>query len=316
MNTRILCLMGPVILVIALGFAACTVTPTPAGPSAQSGPVVFPDQMPHEPRQCRATRHPNSASANISMCAAQGMKDELDEGKDTFHASTPVVTLLEMQRQAEEDGEEATAAIQLKNKWPNGSSLRVAFLNDPFGLKRHVLKIANEWNSVGGANLKFIESVAADSDIRVTFKGTGFWSYIGQRAAAHGKSEPTLSLSFTSMPTDDYLRRITLHEFGHAIGLLHEHQQPLSTMAWDRQKVLNYFTGPPNCWPVSTVEAQILRPEAHPEEIASTAFDPRSVMTYAIDPRLTTNGKGIPYNNALSATDRTFIAQQYPRQLQ
>ncbi len=50
----------------------------------------------------------------------------------------------------------------------------------------------------------------------------------GKEALRAGKSEPTMNLGWVTneASTSDKERGTILHEFGHALGLLHEHQSP------------------------------------------------------------------------------------------
>jgi hypothetical protein len=46
-------------------------------------------------------------------------------------------------------------------------------------------------------------------------------------------------------PRDD---AACVHEFGHALGLIHEHQNPNRAIQWNRDAVINDLQGPPNNW--------------------------------------------------------------------
>ena len=205
-----------------------------------------------------------------------------------------------------------TAGILLNHRWPAGSQLRVYFMNDPYGLKSRVLDLANDWRERAGANLRFVEGTAENNDIRVSFIASGYWSVLGTQARRTSNNQPTMSLSFTSRPDAIKLRRVVLHEFGHAIALIHEHQQPLSTIKWDREATLRYYEGPPNCWTTAMVESNVLRRLSPGANIDSTQFDQNSIMEYPVDPRLTTDGRGNDWNTDFSALDKQFIARQYP----
>jgi hypothetical protein len=37
-----------------------------------------------------------------------------------------------------------------------------------------------------------------------------------------------------------------IHEFGHALGLIHEHQNPSGGIQWNKPVVCRYYEGPPN----------------------------------------------------------------------
>ncbi len=60
------------------------------------------------------------------------------------------------------------------------------------------------------------------------------------------------------------------HEFGHAIGLGHEHQNPAGGIQWNEPVVLQNLAGPPNNWDEATIRHNVLnkyrrRPDArHP----------------------------------------------------
>jgi hypothetical protein len=41
-------------------------------------------------------------------------------------------------------------------------------------------------------------------------------------------------------PDQEY-SRVVLHEFGHALGAIHEHQHPAAGIPWDKPKVYEYY---------------------------------------------------------------------------
>ena len=45
-----------------------------------------------------------------------------------------------------------------------------------------------------------------------------------------------------------------LHEFGHALGLIHEHQNPIQAIDWNKPAVIADLSGPPNNWDRDTIE--------------------------------------------------------------
>lgn len=114
------------------------------------------------------------------------------------------------------------------------------------------------------------------------------------------------------MPVPDVdFRGLVLHEFGHALGLIHEHQSPVAGIQWDKEKVYaDYakFTPP---WSKERVDAQVFAKYS----VTSTnysEYDPTSIMHYKIPASQTLNHIDVPMNNALSAKDKQYIAFWYP----
>jgi hypothetical protein len=83
------------------------------------------------------------------------------------------------------------------------------------------------------ANIKFQrlpDDRATSALVRIQFiPGTASWAYIGQEGMKVGKTQPTMSLGWIADNAilDDSERGVILHEFGHVLGLMHEHQSPM-----------------------------------------------------------------------------------------
>ncbi len=52
---------------------------------------------------------------------------------------------------------------------------------------------------------------------------------------------------------------MVLHEFGHTLGLIHEHQNPNRPINWNRAAVIADLSGPPNNWDEETIENNIFK---------------------------------------------------------
>jgi hypothetical protein len=116
--------------------------------------------------------------------------------------------------------------------------------------------------------------------------------------------------------TTPYGRDTALHEIGHAMGLIHEHQNPKAGIVWNGEKVRRYFAGPPNNWNPQQIENNILNKIA-PEAIQGSNWDKDSIMEYwfeaglIISPPGYENQRLIPKGN-LSPIDIDEIRRFYP----
>ena len=112
--------------------------------------------------------------------------------------------------------------------------------------------------------------------------------------------------------TDDgEYSRVVLHEFGHALGCIHEHQTPTFNRKWNKAAVMKYFQGPPNFWDEADIQSNVLQ-KYSPQGIAATQFDPQSIMLYAFDGKLFADGLGPTNSNSkLSPTDIRMIKSMY-----
>lgn len=203
------------------------------------------------------------------------------------------------------------AALVKDSKWDSGATITIAFLDGTPEQKALVKKYAVGWTN-GLANLNFSWLDGTDAMIRISFKYKGSWSVIGTTCKSVAKGQPTMNFGWlTPGVTDEEARRVVLHEFGHALGLIHEHQNPDHAIRWNEPAVIADLSGPPNNWDLPTIRHNMF--EAYPQnEIAGTKLDATSIMMYPIPASWTLDGTTAGSNSDLSAKDKSFIKQQYP----
>jgi hypothetical protein len=201
-------------------------------------------------------------------------------------------------------------ALITGKKWNVGRALRIRFLDGDHGLQTKVANVAQEWNRYANIKLDFGNDPAAE--IRISFSPGGSWSYIGTDALGIGQAEQTMNFGWlTPSSADDEVSRVVLHEMGHALGAIHEHQSPAANIPWDREAVYRYYGGPPNNWPRETIDHNIF--EHYSGTITNfSAFDRLSIMLYAIPNELTIGDFEVGWNRVLSDTDKSFMRGQYP----
>ena len=202
------------------------------------------------------------------------------------------------------------AGLLKTSKWQPGDVIKIAFLDGTDEQKSLVKKFAAEWTA-GLANLTFSWIAdAASSHVRITFQYPGSWSVIGTTCTSVPKDQPTMNFGWlTPGVADDEARRVIVHEFGHAIGLIHEHQR-MPADGWNKQAVIADLSGPPNNWDAETIQHNMFDTYSA-EEINGSKLDPTSIMMYPIPKSWRTDGLSAGLNTDLSATDRTFIKKVY-----
>jgi serralysin len=208
---------------------------------------------------------------------------------------------------------QSKAALLNDFKWQPGTAIRVRFLSGEPEVHERVRRVAEEWTGPGMANIRLQFVDEGEADVRIDFiAGDGSWSYLGTMSQQIPASEPTMNYGWlTPDSSDDELQRVVTHEFGHALGLIHEHQNPDKPISWNREAVVADLSGPPNNWDQETIENNIFK-RYDPAEVTTTPTDKDSIMMYPIPATWTTDGFSVGLNRQLSATDRAFIVDAYP----
>ena len=214
--------------------------------------------------------------------------------------------LMRLQRTTRGTQGRTRAISPIGKTWMNGSTLRVRFIDGTAAQQKIARDQAGWWSQV--ANLKFDFNNASNAEIRIKFDADdGAWSYVGTDSRSIPANEPTMNLGFLDGGT-------AAHEFGHAIGLAHEHQNPAGGIQWNEPVVIREMAKSPNFWDEATTRHNILR-KYQADQVNGTGFDPDSIMLYFFPSSWTLNGIGTKANETLSRLDQEFIAgaKMYPK---
>ena len=203
-------------------------------------------------------------------------------------------------------------ALEAGKKWADGRTLGVYFMDGSATQKAKVKEQAIKWSTFANIKLDFAAG-RADAQIRISFVADdGSWSYIGTDCLGISKTKPTMNFGWLKDDTDatEY-ERVVEHEFGHALGAIHEHQNPKGGIQWNLPAVYAYFAGPPNRWSKEETDVNVISKYSVDQLNAST-FDPDSIMLYQFDAALIKGNKPTRFNTTLSTGDKRFIRKQYP----
>lgn len=206
--------------------------------------------------------------------------------------------------------ERVRLAFATGKAWRPGRTLRISFLDGDPKVHARVRDAAMEWTKHANVGLEFCDDRQAE--IRVAFRPGGSWSRLGTDARAVPLPKPTMNLGWlTPKSTEEELVQVVLHEFGHAIACIHEHQNPAAGIPWDREAVYAYYGRAPFGWSREDVDLNIFE-EYAVDKTQFTEFDPTSIMVYPIPQDLTIGDFEVGWNSHLSETDKTFIGTLYP----
>ncbi|HJQ70349.1 MAG TPA: hypothetical protein VKA70_15330 [Blastocatellia bacterium] len=206
------------------------------------------------------------------------------------------------------------AALLTDAKWDSGDRITISFLDGDPTVQERIKEVARQWTAPGLANLRLdFRDDTNDTLIRISFRFSGSWSTIGTTCRnVTNRADPTMNYGWlTPNSTPNEVQRVVLHEFGHALGLVHEHQNPDGGIPWNRENVIRDLSGPPNNWSLGVIESNMFA-TVSADESNFTKTDLSSIMMYPIPASWTTNGFSVGLNSNLSDTDKRFIHEQYP----
>ncbi|MHC0445141.1 matrixin family metalloprotease [Flavobacterium sp. 3-218] len=209
-----------------------------------------------------------------------------------------------------------TARVSFKGTyWDSGETIKIKFLNGNAFLQGKVKQFAEEWIYYAHLNFEWVAS-NQPADIKIAFKwmgDRGSWSTRGTECRKIAQGQPSMNFGwFDSNTSDTEFSRTVLHEFGHALGLGHEHQNPAFQVQWNATAVYNEFAL--QGWNKQMVDSNILN-KYSVKDVDYTSFDKSSIMLYYFPSYLTLNNFVFPMNTVLSIGDESAVQTIYPYNL-
>ena len=220
----------------------------------------------------------------------------LPEDQTKFQKSNPGVSLVPILNRENSD----PLALEYSRKWLQANG------QEKLNVQKQAVKaVLNRYKGLMTLKFDFVED-SRNADIRILFKAdNASWAFIGTaNKSAKGEHGEQVHFGWFDIAT-------IIHELGHALGMIHEHQNPIGgvTIDWDKRKVYKYFRCSQG-WSDEMINNNILNPEDE-TTLNGSCFDPLSIMLYEYPACLTKNGVGTRFNQRLSAFDTYWLHKNY-----
>ncbi|RON12974.1 peptidase M12 [Pseudomonas frederiksbergensis] len=202
--------------------------------------------------------------------------------------------------------------------WQVGKTLKILVFSYNEESFEAIKKGASKWLPYVNLKFDFIEMDEEDiyqsdqflGDIRVDFQpymnGSG-GSRIGTDTITGNPQASSMTLG-TDFSSPRYEYAVT-HEFGHALGLLHEHQHPETEVPWDLDKTYTYYAS--LGFSRTEVDHNVLPLERIPGRTYAP-YDRHSIMHYEVSNDITTGDWHQAENHQISQGDIAFMRRTYP----
>jgi hypothetical protein len=173
---------------------------------------------------------------------------------------------------------------------------------DPVDAIRYI--ITERIQPLIGLKFEWVES--DDGDIRIKLDNReGAWSYVGNQSKQIPMNQQTMNFGWLDVST-------IIHEFCHALGMIHEHQNPYGKgIDWNLKKLYSWAMATQG-WDLYTT-CQNITKKYSTDQVNGSDYDPKSIMLYSYPAWLTNNKVGTFRNIVLSETDKNWLSAIYPK---
>jgi hypothetical protein len=171
-------------------------------------------------------------------------------------------------------------------------------------VKEMIKTIFNErWLPLINLDVTFVDNID-EANVRISFKNIGSWSLVGTDCLHAAKGSATINFQWFDVGT-------ILHEFGHMLGMIHEHQNPRGKQIDWNVPVVESWAQDTQGWDAATTKKNIIDPYKI-NQINGSSFDENSIMLYFFPTCLVNKGTGTHQNFNLSKTDIEWMQKMYP----
>lgn len=203
-------------------------------------------------------------------------------------------------------GNNEAGGLKSKRWDPALRELRVKFMTEST-LSDRIFSAAKGWEDHMPLRFHKVSGNETADILFGTVAGNGHWSNVGTDSgfqAAQGIQ--SMNFGWVRNPNNAALRRTALHEFGHAMGLVHEHSLPGNTIDWDKPAVYAHYEKTYG-WKPDRVNANVFKTYSE-AQVNRTTYDPKSIMHYPVEAELVTDPDDVVgWNLVLSPLDKALI---------
>ncbi|MCF4997783.1 peptidase M12 [Pseudomonas syringae] len=202
------------------------------------------------------------------------------------------------------------SVINYSKLWASRRTLNIAFMEVlESEHKQRIIDAASRWLPYINLKFNFVEGKAGH--IRITTQKNDNSSMLGTDALLVHPDTPTMNLGVSPAHAD--FEVIVTHEFGHALGAMHEHQHPLANIPWNKPKVYEFYQNRQmNPLTKEEVERNLFKPFNTLDAIY-TAYDRYSIMHHPVSNELTLGDWQVPINRNISKKDKRLMKLLYPK---
>lgn len=226
----------------------------------------------------------------------------------TLYANAQIQPCIDVVTTKQRETGAGQGVYDINRKWTPGTTLKVSFIGGTQWQRDKVKQFAPNWCRYANVKFEFISQGLGD--VRISFDNKGSYSFIGIDARNRLSTQETMNLGWIeNTKTDAQIKSVILHEFGHALGLLHEHMNPLSNIKWNKGVVYAHHMQY-NGWDKEMVDKQVFN--RYSVSMTNKSYDPKSIMHYPIPAIFTTDNYSVGENYDLSENDKKLVAELYP----
>lgn len=224
------------------------------------------------------------------------------------------------------------AAFKKESLWPKKYVIKIGFMKNTYTSRETQSLVDPEYSD---EKVSFVKQIVkeklepyidltfqwdvplAESDVRISFNHKlGAWSTVGTESRTVPKNEPTMNIGWLDSDTDydDKAYKgtgiVVLHEFGHMLGMIHEHSRADRDLEWNKEYIYNILKQPPNNWDKDMVDAQIFTSDSV-DSFNGSEYDKTSMMHYFFDEKFFKNKPNLIKVKDLSTLDKEWLLKIY-----